>query len=223
MGRRGRKRIDPETVSEILVMLKTNPDRPLASIAQDAGVDPKTVKKIKIKHDEELNCPFFSQRLKDVSHEVLMRICQDPSYDPAPDTTKLRDDENLPEISKHLLDMHRVREYLPRGVSRSSCLTVLASPCVSPRLPLRACLAARVAVLAAALASPRVSPRLASSACLAVWCPATVCIALASRRSAHPSVLSGLMPRFSRLHPLACVDSLAALNAMLAVLASLAL
>jgi hypothetical protein len=41
MGRRGRKRIDPETVSEILVMLKTNTDRPLAFIAQDAGVDPK--------------------------------------------------------------------------------------------------------------------------------------------------------------------------------------
>jgi hypothetical protein len=111
MGRRGRKCIDPETVSEILVLLKTNPDRPLASIAQDAGVDPKSVKKIKIKHDEELNGPFFSQRLKDVSHEVLMRICQDPSYDPAPETTKLRDDHNLPEISKHLLDMHRVREY----------------------------------------------------------------------------------------------------------------
>ena len=60
-----------------------------------------------------MNGPFFSQRLKDGSHEVLMRICQDPSYDPAPDTTKLRDDENLPEISKHLLDMHRVREYSP--------------------------------------------------------------------------------------------------------------
>jgi hypothetical protein len=45
MGRRGRKRIDAETVSEILVMLTTNPDRPLAFIAQDAGIDPKTVKK----------------------------------------------------------------------------------------------------------------------------------------------------------------------------------
>ncbi len=45
MGRRCRKRIDAETVSEILVMLKTNPDRPLASVAQDAGIDPKTVKK----------------------------------------------------------------------------------------------------------------------------------------------------------------------------------
>ena len=46
-------------------------------------------------------------------HEVLMRMCQDPSYDPAPDTTKLRDDENLPEMSKHLLDIHREREYSP--------------------------------------------------------------------------------------------------------------
>jgi len=46
-------------------------------------------------------------------HEVLMRICQDPSYDPAPDTTKLRNDENLPEISKHLFDMHQVPEYSP--------------------------------------------------------------------------------------------------------------
>jgi hypothetical protein len=62
-----------------------------------------------MKRNEELNGSFFSQRLKDISHVVLMRICEDPSYDPATDTTKLRDDENLPEISKHLLDMHRVR------------------------------------------------------------------------------------------------------------------
>ncbi len=65
--------------AEQLQLLRSNPDRPLAFIAQDAGVDPKTVEKIKIKHNEELNGPFFSQRLKDISHEVLMRICQDPS------------------------------------------------------------------------------------------------------------------------------------------------
>ncbi len=74
-----------------------------------------------MKHNEGLNGSFFSQRLKNVSHEVLMRICQDPSYDPAPDTTKLRYDENLPEISKHLLDMHRVQEYSPDSQQSVVC------------------------------------------------------------------------------------------------------
>ncbi len=71
MGRHSRKLIDAVTVSEILDMLKINPDQPLAYIAQDAGVDPKMIK-TKFKHDEEWNGSFFSKRMKDVSHEVPM-------------------------------------------------------------------------------------------------------------------------------------------------------
>jgi hypothetical protein len=53
---------------------------------------------------EELNGHFFSERLKSVLHDELMRIFQDQSYDPAPDIT---------QISKLLLDMHRVQAYSP--------------------------------------------------------------------------------------------------------------
>jgi hypothetical protein len=60
-----------------------------------------------------LNGHFFSERLKSVLHDELMRIFQDQSYDPAPDITKVRDDTDLPEISKLLLDMHRVQAYSP--------------------------------------------------------------------------------------------------------------
>ncbi len=45
-------------------------------------------KKLKVEHDEELNGHFFSEQLKFVSHDELMRICQDRSYDPAPDAVK---------------------------------------------------------------------------------------------------------------------------------------
>jgi hypothetical protein len=106
MGSRRGKRIESETVAVILGMLKTGPHRSLISIVIAASVDPKTFKKYKVKHDQELNGHFFSQRLKSVSYDELMRICQDQSYDPAPDTTKVLDETNLPEISKLLLDMH---------------------------------------------------------------------------------------------------------------------
>jgi hypothetical protein len=109
----GKKRIEPDKVALILDMLKTDPHRALNSIANSAGVDSKTVKKLKVEHDEELNGHFFSERLKSVSHDELMRICQDRSYDPAPDTTKVRDDTDIREISKPLLDMHRVQAYSP--------------------------------------------------------------------------------------------------------------
>jgi len=109
----GKKRIEPDKVALILDMLKTDPHRALNSIADSAGVDSKTVKKLKVEHDKELNGHFFSERLKSVSHDELMRICQDRSYDPAPDTTKVRDDTDIREISKPLLDMHRVQAYSP--------------------------------------------------------------------------------------------------------------
>ena len=115
MGKRGRTRkLEPDKVAAVLDMLK-RPGLTNNAIGGALGVDPKTVKKLRTKHDEEMNGAFFSQRLYEVSHEELMKICLDPSFDPSPNTTKVRDDTSLPEISKILLDKHRLLTYSPES------------------------------------------------------------------------------------------------------------
>ena len=105
--------------------------------------------------------------------------------------------------------------HLPRGrACHCACLAVRVAALASPRLPRRACRRAYLAARVAALALPRMP--------CSAWCPATACIALASRRSAHPAVLSGCCSAsFACIRELALI--LAALTAMLDVLASLAL
>jgi len=89
----GKRNLEPEKVAQVLDMLKSANNHAI-SIA--VGVSSQTVKKLRTKHDEEMNGPFFSQRLEKVSHTVLMNICLDPSFDPSPATTKVRDDKHLP-------------------------------------------------------------------------------------------------------------------------------
>jgi hypothetical protein len=111
MGKRGHDSLDPEKRGKVLEMLKSAGHLTDNAISKDVGVSAKTVKKLRTKHDEEMNGPFFSQRLNKVSPEELMNICQDPSFDPSPATTKVRNDKDLPEISKFLLDKHRLQTY----------------------------------------------------------------------------------------------------------------
>jgi hypothetical protein len=111
----GKRNLEPEKVAQVLDMLKSATNNAI-SIA--VGVSAQTVKKLRTKHDEEMNGPFFSQRLDKVSHTELMNICLDPSFDPSPATTKVRDDKDLPEISKHLLDKHRLQTYSPDSKQR---------------------------------------------------------------------------------------------------------
>ena len=88
MGKRGRTRkLEPDKVAAVLDMLK-RPGLTNNAIGGALGVDPKTVKKLRTKHEEEMNEAFFSQRLREVSHEELMKICLDPSFDPSPNTSK---------------------------------------------------------------------------------------------------------------------------------------
>jgi len=101
------KLLTEEQETQILEMLKDNA-RSNANIAITANVDPCTVATLKRKYVEKINGPFYIGRLQHVSAEELSKIAQDPSYDPAPETTKLKDDRAIPEISKTLLDSHRM-------------------------------------------------------------------------------------------------------------------
>ncbi len=66
-------------------------------------------KKIRKEVDGQINGEFFVQRLKEKSASDLIEMCKDASCDANPATTKVRDDGALREISKHLLDRHRVK------------------------------------------------------------------------------------------------------------------
>jgi hypothetical protein len=102
------KSLGQEKVSEILEMLKNPAHSSNAKIAHDAGVSAASVSKLRKKLDEEINGPFFVQRLKNCSAPELVNVCRDPSLDPAPDTTKLLNDKTIPVISTQLLAKHRV-------------------------------------------------------------------------------------------------------------------
>ncbi len=90
----GKCNLEPEKVAQVLDMLKSTDRFTDNAISIAVGVSPKTVKKLRLvtKHDEEMNGPFFSQRLYKVSITELMEICLDPSFDPSPATTKVQDD-----------------------------------------------------------------------------------------------------------------------------------
>jgi hypothetical protein len=100
-------KLTTEQVSGIKEMLKDKA-RTNADIARNAGVDACTVATLKRKFVEEINGPFYLERLQHVSAEDLSKIAQDSSYDPAPETTKVVNDKEIPEISKSVLDQHRV-------------------------------------------------------------------------------------------------------------------
>ena len=109
-------KLPPEKVSEILEMLKKkDPPCSIFAISGATGVARKTVSALKKKFDEEINGPFYEERLKEISAEYLVKICRDASYDPAPDTTKLQDDKSIPLIRKSLLDMHRAGKSSPNA------------------------------------------------------------------------------------------------------------
>ena len=102
------KPLSPETVGRILEMLKNDKARSNADIASAAEVDPATVAKIKRKFDEDINGHFYIERLQHVSTEALSKIAQNPLFDPAPKTTKVINDRDIPEISRQLLKKHRI-------------------------------------------------------------------------------------------------------------------
>jgi hypothetical protein len=95
-----------DKVDSIVEMLKDNACSN-AGIARTAGVDPSTVAGIKRRFDEKINGPFYIARLQHVSAQDLSNIAHDPSYDPAPKTTKVLNDHAIPEISPSLLKKHR--------------------------------------------------------------------------------------------------------------------
>ena len=97
------KQLTDEKVAEIREMLKDKA-RSNANIAKAAKVNAGTVATLKRKLDEQINGPFYLGRLQHVSAEDLSKIAQDPSYDPAPETTKVVNDKEIPEISKSVLD-----------------------------------------------------------------------------------------------------------------------
>ena len=96
----GKRKLD---VARIQDMLK-DPNRTMTNIADAADVSRKTVAKIKRQHAAQISGPFFRERLKQTAAQELVKICRDASYDPAPATTKVRDDTSLPLIRGGLLD-----------------------------------------------------------------------------------------------------------------------
>ena len=98
--------LSADKVDSIVEMLKDNA-RSNAEIARTAGVDPSTVAGIKRRFDEKIYGPFYIARLQDVSAQDLSKIAQDPAYDRAPKTTKVQNDDAIPEISPALLQKHR--------------------------------------------------------------------------------------------------------------------
>ncbi len=73
----GKRNLEPEKVAQVLDMLKSAGRLTDNAISIAVGVSAQTVKKLRTKHDsdEEMNGPFFSQRLDKVSHTELMNIC----------------------------------------------------------------------------------------------------------------------------------------------------
>ena len=55
---------------------------------------------------------IFRERLVQIAAQELAKICRDASYDPAPATTKVRDDTSLPLIRGGLLDKTRLQDPL---------------------------------------------------------------------------------------------------------------
>jgi hypothetical protein len=59
----GKRNLEPEKVARVLDMLKSAGRLTDNAISIAVGVSAQTVKKLRTKHDEEMNGPFFSQRL----------------------------------------------------------------------------------------------------------------------------------------------------------------
>jgi DNA-binding Lrp family transcriptional regulator len=102
------RQLSPEIRAIVENKLRSSGHLTNAAIARETGVSAPTVKKIRKELDVEINGEFFEQRLRTVSANVLIAVCKDPSYDPAPATTKVQDDRKLPEVSAHVLRAHRV-------------------------------------------------------------------------------------------------------------------
>ena len=104
------KPLCPQKKTQIVELLKDDA-LSIADIAKTAAVDPKTVAKLKRKRQDEINGPFYSERLKAISAADLLKIAQDSAYDPSPDTTKVKDDQDIPVLPDHLLEKHRVPDF----------------------------------------------------------------------------------------------------------------
>jgi len=103
-----------QKVTQIVDLLR-NDALSAAAIARTAAVDSKTVAKVKRKYQDEINGPFYSERLKAISAACLLKIAQDSAYDPSPDTTKVKDDQDIPVLPDHLLEKHRVPDFSPEA------------------------------------------------------------------------------------------------------------
>ena len=99
--------LSEEKVAEIIEMLKDKA-RSNADIGRTAEINPVTVARLKRKFDEEVNGHFYIGRLEHVSAAELLKIAQDPLYDPAPTTTKVLNDKEIPEISREIMAKHRI-------------------------------------------------------------------------------------------------------------------
>ena len=94
--------LSKEKVDAIIEMLKDKA-RSNADIARTAEVSPVTVARLKRRFDEDVNGHFYIGRLEHVPAAELLKIAQDPLYDPAPTTTKVLNDKEIPEISREIM------------------------------------------------------------------------------------------------------------------------
>ena len=99
--------LSEEKVAEIIEMLKDK-TRSNADVARTVEVNPVTVARLKRKFDEEVNGHFYIGRLEHVPARELLKIAQDPLYDPTPTTTKVLNDKDIPEISREIMAKHRI-------------------------------------------------------------------------------------------------------------------